>query len=232
MATERTAKKAVEKAKKDEEMIRIRSQIELWMARNHLPDNLKERIITCIQHKLEKNNDIDMDKPMSHLSKDLITEIKHRLCLPLLKNVVQNLENQGGQNLSERICEYLKPKYYAENIYILQEGQPLIEMVFITQGSVWCFKGSNGHESDHINTFELYGEELVKSWLNRHYPSLKELPTSTKTVKTESKVEAFALMASDLKHLVPKHTRAAKAVKDFAHEVIGRLSIKENAPKS
>ena len=91
MATERTATKAIEKAKKDEEisrkMIRIRSQIELWMARNHIPDNLKERIITCIQHRLKKNIDIDIDKLMSHLSKDLITEIKRRLCLPLLKKV-------------------------------------------------------------------------------------------------------------------------------------------------
>ena len=146
--------------------------------------------------------------------------------------MVQNPEDQGGENLSERICEYLKPKYFNKDIYILQEGQPLTAMVFITQGSVWCFKSSNGHGSDQpIDKFELYGEELVQSWLN-HYPPHKELPTATKTVKTDSKVEAFALMASDLKHLVPKHTRAANTVKDFAHEVIGRLSIKENAPKS
>jgi hypothetical protein len=92
MATERTTKKANKKAKKDGQirikMIQIRSKIESWMDRNNLPDNiLKERIISCIRHRLKKNNDIDMDKPMSHLSKDLITEIKHHLCLPLLKNV-------------------------------------------------------------------------------------------------------------------------------------------------
>jgi cyclic nucleotide gated channel len=129
--------------------------------------------------------------------------------------VVQNLENHGDQNLPERICEYLKPKYYNENKYILREGVPLTEMVFITKGSVYCFKSSNGHGSDQpIDKFELYGEELVQSWLN-HYPSHKELPTSTKTVKTHSKVEAFVLTASNLKHLVPMHTRAASAVKAF-----------------
>jgi hypothetical protein len=87
----RKAERLAKKEKKNKEissnMIRIRSQIESWMDRNHLPDNLKERIIACIQHKLKKNNDNDLDKPMSHLSKDLLTGIKHHLCLPLLKNV-------------------------------------------------------------------------------------------------------------------------------------------------
>jgi hypothetical protein len=146
--------------------------------------------------------------------------------------VVQNFENQGGQNLPERICEYLKPKYYNEDVYILREGEPLTAMVFITQGSVYCFKSRNGHGSDQlIEKFELYGEELVESWLN-HYPSHNGHPTSTKTVKTHTKVEAFVLMASDLKHLVPMHTRAASVVRAFAHEVIGRPLIKENGSKS
>ncbi|XP_059434864.1 cyclic nucleotide-gated ion channel 1-like isoform X2 [Corylus avellana] len=207
MATE----KAANKAKKLEKI----EKIESWMARNHLPANMKEPIINCIRQRLKENKDLDMDKLISHLSKDLITEIKHHLCLPLLKKV-PILENQGDQNLLERICESLKPKYYCEDSYILREGEPLTVMLFIMQGSVWCFKTSNdenvegtisdGVDHQSIEKFELYGEELLE-WRLNHYPSHKKsLPTSTKTVKTHSKVEAFALTANDLKHLVPMHT--------------------------
>jgi hypothetical protein len=84
-------KKKMEAEKKEEEirnkMIPIRFEIESWMARDHLPDNMKERIINCIQHRLEQKKDFDIEKPILHLSKDLITEIKRHICLPLLKKV-------------------------------------------------------------------------------------------------------------------------------------------------
>ncbi|KAE8077867.1 hypothetical protein FH972_016386 [Carpinus fangiana] len=194
----------------------IRPKIESWMTRNDLPCDMKERIINCIQHRLEENKDFDTEKMISHLSEDLITEIKHHICLPLLREV-PTLENHGDQNLLERICNYLKPKYYEKDSYILQEGEPIKAMVFTTQGSV--FNDENGNSvDDHksINTFKLYGEELLQ-WLD-HYPSDKQwLPNSTKTVITQSKVEAFALTANDLKHLVPMHTRAAAAAKRLLH---------------
>jgi hypothetical protein len=143
--------------------------------------------------------------------------------------VVPNLENQGDQNLLEWICESLKPKYYNEDIDILWVGEPITVMVFTTQGSVWCFKTSNDENSDSIDrqsidTFELYREELLW-WLN-HAPSHKKmLPiTSTKTVRTPSKVETFALTANELKHLVPRHTRVAEATKGFVQGVFRHLN--------
>jgi hypothetical protein len=78
---------ANEKAQK---MRRIKRKIEAWMATNHLPDNMKESIISCIQHELEENKDFNMENPISYISKDedLMTKIKHHLCLPaLLKKV-------------------------------------------------------------------------------------------------------------------------------------------------
>jgi hypothetical protein len=83
--------KAAEKAKKLEEikgkMGLIKINIESWMATNQLPDNMKEPIITCIQHKLEENKEFDMEKPICYISKDLMIKIRHHLCLPLLKRV-------------------------------------------------------------------------------------------------------------------------------------------------
>jgi hypothetical protein len=65
----------------------IRIKVESWMARNRLPHKMKEPIISCIRQRLKENKDFDMDKLISHLSKDLVTEIKYHLCLPLLQRV-------------------------------------------------------------------------------------------------------------------------------------------------
>jgi hypothetical protein len=76
-----------------------------------------------------------------------------------------------------------------------------------------------------LEKFELYEEELVELEVEP-LPShkLSELPTSTKTIKTHSKVEVFAPTANDLKYLVPIHARAAFATKAFAHGVIRHLN--------
>jgi hypothetical protein len=92
MAAEKAAEKLEQiEAKKLEEIERkmglIKTKIESWMGTNQLPDNMKEPIITCIRHRLEENKDFDMEKPISYISKDLMTKIRHYLCLPLLKNV-------------------------------------------------------------------------------------------------------------------------------------------------
>jgi hypothetical protein len=85
------AEKVANKAKKLEEIEReirlIRTKVKFWMARNCLPHKMKEPIINCIQQRLKENKDFDMDKLISHLSKDLVIEIKHHLCLPLLQIV-------------------------------------------------------------------------------------------------------------------------------------------------
>ncbi|KAB8424728.1 hypothetical protein FH972_024988 [Carpinus fangiana] len=230
MAIERAAKKAemeaekVAEKKKMEEEIRIKMipiilELESWMARDHLPDNVKEWIINCIQHRLEQNKDVDIEKQILHISKDLRTEIKRHIYLPLLKKI------QGDQNLLEWICESLKPKYYNEDIYIIQVGEPLM-MLFFTQGSVCCFKTSNGENSmgtdsdaQYIEKGEIWGEELLEWGCNCSSAHKKWVPISTKILKTTSKVEAFALMANDLKTLLSMHTRATEATKVFVKGV-------------
>jgi hypothetical protein len=154
--------------------------------------------------------------------------------------VVPNLAIQGDQNLLERICESLKPKYYNEDIYILQMGEPLM-MLFITQGSVCCFKTSNGENSmgmdsdaQYIEKGEIWGEELLEWGFNRSSAHKKWVPISTKIVKTTSKVEAFALTANDLKKLLSMHTRAAEATKVFVKGVFRpyrKENKNENSPK-
>ena len=111
---------------------------------------------------------------------------------------MQWLKNEK-EYLLQLICEFLKPLYYNEDNYIIREGEPLNVMLFITQGNVWCFKTSNGEDSEGpqcIEKGEFYGEELLHwgfKFNGSFSPKLSDFPISTKTVKTFTKVEAFAL---------------------------------------
>jgi len=99
--------------------------------------------------------------------------------------------------------------YYIENSYIFREGEPLNAMIFITQGSLWCFKTNNSENGErttssprYIEKGEFYGEELLEWGFNGSAsPKLSNFPIS-KTVITLTKVEAFALTANDWKILV------------------------------
>jgi cyclic nucleotide gated channel len=147
---------------------------------------------------------------------------------------VKILENKG-EYLRRLICESLKPLYYNEDSYIIREGEPLNAMLFITQGSVCCFKTNNGENDNgvvsgpHCIEKGLYGEELLEWGFNSSPISkLSGLPISTKTVKTLTRVEAYALTANDLKILVLRQSQAAKG---FVQAVRRRLKKKENSFK-
>ena len=123
------------------------------------------------------------------------------------------------------ICESLKPLNYNEKSYIIREGETLDAMLFITQGSVWCFKANNGENGEGtssspqcIDKGDFYGEQLLEwgRFNGSPSPKLSELPISTKTVKTLTKVEAFALTASDLKNIVSRRSLAASKAASIA----------------
>jgi hypothetical protein len=80
-SSEKAAKKLLEEI--EQKMGLIKPKIEPWMATNQLPDDMKEPIMTYIRRGLEENKDFDMENPISYIFKDadLMTKIKHHLCL-------------------------------------------------------------------------------------------------------------------------------------------------------
>nr|POE80363.1 cyclic nucleotide-gated ion channel 1 [Quercus suber] len=160
--------------------------VDLWIHRNELPLDIKKEIMSDITQILEQKKDVDVEKPLPHLHWELRKKIKDHLCKPLLRKVPLLEKNE---QLSQLICDHLKPVYYNEQNYIVREGEPLDAMLFITQGIVWNF----------ITTSD--GEGIVTS---KAQCIEKELPISTETAKTHTKVEGFALMANDLRTLVSK----------------------------
>ncbi|XP_059433859.1 cyclic nucleotide-gated ion channel 1-like [Corylus avellana] len=106
--------------------------------------------------------------------------------------------------------------HYNQANYIVKEGEPLDAMLFITQGIIWNFTTSINAERSAkcIEKCSFHGEELLDWGLecSAALPNLSDLPISLKTAKTHAKVEAFALMANDLRTIVSRRTEAASSV--------------------
>eukprot|EP00494_Astrolonche_serrata_P013722 UN13846 len=113
---------------------------------------------------------------------------------------VPMFENMDEQ-LLDTMCDRLKPMLYTEDSCIIGEGDPVNEMLFVMRGYLESMT-TNGGQSGFFNSNVLKGgdfcgEELLTWALDP--AAVSNLPSSTRTVKTLSEVEAFVLRADDLK---------------------------------
>ena len=111
--------------------------------------------------------------------------------------------------LMDAMCDRLKPVLYTEHSYIVREGDPVDEMLFIMRGKLLTVTTNGGRtgffNSDHLKAGDFCGEELLTWALDPHTSS--NLPISTRTVQALEEVEAFALMADDLKFVASQFRR-------------------------
>jgi cyclic nucleotide gated channel len=107
------------------------------------------------------------------------------------------------------MCERLKPALNTQGTYIVHEGDPVNEMLFIIRGrleSVTTNGGRTGFfNSGILGPGDFCGEELL-TWALDPKPSTN-LPISTRTVEALVEVEAFALFAEDLKFVASQFRR-------------------------
>ncbi|XP_020236985.1 cyclic nucleotide-gated ion channel 1 [Cajanus cajan] len=190
-----------------EEMRIKRRDAELWMSHRMLPELLKQRIRRYEQYKWQENRGVEEETLIRNLPKDLRRDIKRHLCLDLLRKVpmFEDMDNQ----LLDALCDRLKPVLYTERSYIVREGDPVDEMLFIMRGKL-ATATTNGGRTGFFNSAEIKagdfcGEELLTWALDPN--SSSNLPISTRTVETISEVEAFALMPEDLKCVASQFRR-------------------------
>lgn len=117
--------------------------------------------------------------------------------------------SQMDAQLLDAICEHLVSSLSTEGTYIVREGDPVTEMLFIIRGRLES-STTNGGRTGFFNTITLRpgdfcGEELL-SWALLP-KSMVNLPSSTRTVKALVEVEAFALRAEDLKFVANQFRR-------------------------
>ncbi|XP_041015013.1 cyclic nucleotide-gated ion channel 1-like [Juglans microcarpa x Juglans regia] len=175
--------------------------IESWISTIGLSDQLKEIIMSYVTLILEdQNKHIDTENPFSHLPTTLRRLIKLHLCLPLLRRVPCIFKNESEELLYEITCKFLKQVHYNQSSYIVREGKPLDSLIFVVKGIAWTYTSNHGNKTECLKTGDLFGRHLV-DWVLES-PGLFDLPLSTRTLKCHTKVEAFCLMASDLKDMM------------------------------
>ncbi|KAK7858598.1 cyclic nucleotide-gated ion channel 1 [Quercus suber] len=190
-----------------EEMRVKRTDAERWMSHRMLPENLRERIRRYEQYKWQETRGVEEENLLHNLPKDLRRDIKHHLCLDLLKRVP--MFEKMDEQLLDALCDRLKPALYTEKSCIVREMDPVDEMLFIMRGNLATMT-TNGGRTGFFNTFDLKagdfcGEELLTWALDPH--SSSNLPISTRTVIAQTEVQAFALKATDLKFVASQFRR-------------------------
>ncbi|KAJ9535733.1 hypothetical protein OSB04_un001113 [Centaurea solstitialis] len=190
-----------------EEMRIKRRDSEQWMHHRLLPQDLRERVRRYDQYKWLETRGVDEENLVQSLPKDLRRDIKRHLCLSLVKRVP--LFEKMDERLLDAICERLKPCLYTYNSYIVREGDPVDEMLFIIRGrleSVTTDGGRSGFfNRSLLKEGDFCGEELLTWALDPKSGS--NLPSSTRTVRALREVEAFALPADELKFVAGQFRR-------------------------
>lgn len=121
--------------------------------------------------------------------------------VPLFENM--------DERLLDAICERLKPSLYTEETFIVREGDPVDEMLFIIRGSLESMTTDGGRSGffnqSLLKDGDFCGEELLTWALDPKSGS--NLPSSTRTVRAVTEVEAFALIAEELKFVASQFRR-------------------------
>ncbi|KAI4346522.1 hypothetical protein L6164_007412 [Bauhinia variegata] len=190
-----------------DEMRIKRHDSEQWMHHRLLPQELRDKVRQYNQYKWMQTRGVDEENLVQNLPKDLRRDIKRHLCLNLVRRVP--LFANMDERLLDAICERLKPTLYPESVYVVREGDPVNEMLFIIRGkleSVTTDGGRSGFFNRGIlKEGDFCGDELLTWALDPK--SSSNLPSSTRTVMAISEVEAFALEAEELKFVASQFRR-------------------------
>lgn len=184
-----------------------RRDTEEWMRHRQLPPELQERVRRFVQYKWIATRGVDEESILRSLPLDLRRQIQRHLCLALVRRVP--FFAQMDDQLLDAICERLVSSLNTKDTYIVREGDPVNEMLFIIRGQVESSTTDGGRigffNSITLRAGDFCGEELL-TWALMPTSNLN-LPLSTRTAKTLTEVEAFALRAEDLKFVANQFKR-------------------------
>ncbi|KAL0412215.1 UNVERIFIED_CONTAM: Cyclic nucleotide-gated ion channel 1 [Sesamum latifolium] len=209
-----------------EEMRMKRRDAEQWMSHRMLPENLRARIRRYEQYKWQENRGVEEESLIRNLPKDLRRDIKRHLCWTLLTRVP--MFEKMDEQLLDAMCSRLKPVLYTENSFIVREGDPVDEMLFIMRGNIFTMTTNGGRtgffNSVYLMAGDFCGEELLTWALDPN--SSSSLPISTRTVQAVKDVEAFCLMPDDLKSVTSQFRRLhSKQLQHTFRQVLRSCSI-------
>ncbi|EPS71990.1 hypothetical protein M569_02767, partial [Genlisea aurea] len=185
-----------------------RRDTEEWMRHRQLPWDLQERVRTYVQQTWLSTRGVRERDILLALPLDIRREIQKHLCLSLVRRVP--FFSQMDDQLLEAICERLVSSLNTKGTYVLREGDPVNEMLFIISGQLES-STTDGGRSGFFNSITLKpgdfcGEELL-TWALMSGAANLNRPASTRTVRCITQVEAFALVADDVKFFATQFRR-------------------------
>ncbi|POO03856.1 Voltage dependent potassium channel [Trema orientale] len=200
-----------------------RRDTEEWMRHRQLPQSLRERVRRFVQYKWLATRGVDEESILHGLPTDLRRDIQRHLCLDLVRRSTLTIFDaqhkrtifkvpffsQMDDQLLDAICERLVSSLSTQGTYMVREGDPVTEMLFIIRGNLESSTTNGGRtgffNSGTLSPGDFCGEELL-SWALLPKSTLN-LPSSTRTVRALDEVEAFALRAEDLKFVANQFRR-------------------------
>ncbi|XP_057743935.1 protein CNGC15a-like isoform X1 [Arachis stenosperma] len=184
-----------------------RTDTERWMHHRQLPRHLKQNVRRYDQLRWVATRGVDEEAILRDLPADLRRDIKRHLCLNLVRQVP--LFDQMDERILDAICERLKPSLCSQGTCLVREGDLVHEMFFIVRGHLDSCTTNGGRtgffNSCRIGPGDFCGEELL-TWALDPRPTVA-LPSSTRTVRAITEVEAFALISEDLKFVAAQFRR-------------------------
>ncbi|KAL7112020.1 hypothetical protein ACP275_05G126400 [Erythranthe tilingii] len=184
-----------------------RRDTEEWMRHRQLPEGIQCRIRRFTQYKWFTTRGVDEETILRGLPTDLRRDIQRHLCLDLVRRVP--FFSKMDDQLLDAICERLVSSLNTQGTYIVREGDPVAEMLFIIRGTLESSTTNGGRtgffNSTTLRPADFCGEELL-AWALLPRSTLN-LPSSTRTVRALTEVEAFALRAEDLKFVANQFRR-------------------------
>ncbi|GAB2276548.1 Cyclic nucleotide-gated ion channel 18 [Dionaea muscipula] len=184
-----------------------RRDTEEWMRHRQLTPELQERVRKFVMYNWLTTRGVNEASILRSLPLDIRRKVQRHLCLNLVRRVP--FFAQMDEQLLDAICERLIATLSTQGTYIVREGDPVDEMLFVIRGQLES-STTDGGRSGFFNSITLRpgdfcGEELLTWALMPN--STMNLPTSTRTVKALTEVEAFALGAEDLRFFATQFKR-------------------------
>ncbi|WOH00035.1 hypothetical protein DCAR_0519391 [Daucus carota subsp. sativus] len=186
------------------------TNVEWWMRRRNMPEELRQRIRNYERHRWIAMRGVDEREMIHSLPEGLRRDIKHYLCLDLVRQVP--LFQHMDSLVLESICDRVKPLVFPEGEIVIKEGDPVQRILFIVRGHLQCNQTvrSGVNSCCILGPGNYSGDELL-SWCMRK-PFIEILPPSLSSVITLEATEAFGLEAEDVKY-VTQHFRLNEKVK-------------------
>ncbi|KAI4384834.1 hypothetical protein MLD38_002936 [Melastoma candidum] len=140
--------------------------------------------------------DVELKKVMGNISPYLSGQIRLHFCLPLLSKL-PTLEKVHEKAL-EALCKRAVPMSFSPLSVLVRDYSDINKMFIIVSGRLRSYDKKVGILSKECSD-KFLGEELLQQALNTDSSDNLKPPVSTILIQAVKKVEAFRLMASDVK---------------------------------